>query len=67
VHLQVFDPHGEAGPAHEGTLLIGTAPVAWSLQPAPDEPGRWTVRATDRLSGGVAVWSFSMRPRSGGD
>jgi hypothetical protein len=67
VQLQVRDPRGEAGPAHEGTLLIGAAPLAWSLQPAPDEPGRWTVRATDRLGGGVAVWSFNVRPRSGGD
>ena len=67
VHVEVLDPHGEAVPEQAVTLLVGAAPLAWSLRPAPDEPGRWTVHATDRLGGGIAAWSFSVRPRSGGD
>ncbi len=67
VHVEVLDPHGEAVPEQAVTLLVGAAPLAWSLRPAPDVAGRWTVHATDRLGGGVAAWSFSVRPRSGGD
>ncbi len=66
VRLEVFDPHGAAIPAQARTVLVGAAPVAWSLRPASDLPGRWTIRATDRLGAGVAEWSFSLRPRPGG-
>jgi hypothetical protein len=65
VRLDVLDPRGEAVSEQAGTLLVGPAPVAWSLQTAPDNPGRWTVHATDRLGGTVAAWSFIVRPRSG--
>jgi hypothetical protein len=64
VRLQVFDPHGQAVAGEAETLLVGATPLVWTLRPTPDVPGRWTVRATDRLGGGVAVWSFIVRPRS---
>lgn len=66
VRLEVFDPHGAAIPAQARTVLVGAAPVAWSLRPASGLPGRWTIRATDRLGAGVAEWSLSVRPRPGG-
>jgi hypothetical protein len=67
VQLQVFDPRGKPATEQAGTLLVGAMPLAWTLRPVPDVPGRWTVHATDRLGGGVATWLFSVRPGSGGD
>jgi hypothetical protein len=62
VRLELYDPHGARVPERGATLLVGAVPQLWALRPAPgDMPGRWSVRATDRLSGEVATWSFELQ------
>jgi hypothetical protein len=63
VRLEVRDPRGEVLPERAATLLAGAAARTWRLRSMPgDPPGRWTVQATDRLGGGTAMLSFTLRP-----
>ena len=56
VRLDVIGPTGQAVPVASGTVRVPPGGTLWHLPFALDDmPGQWQVRATDVVSGQVAV------------
>jgi hypothetical protein len=55
LHLEMRDPSGQLAEHLSANVAVGAAGQTWLLPLAVgDVPGRWTVRAVDRLGGGSA-------------
>jgi len=65
LHLEMRDPSGQLAERLSANVAVGAAGLTWLLPLAVgDVPGRWTVRAIDRLGGGVAEATVEVLARS---
>jgi hypothetical protein len=63
LHLELRDPQGRPADRLATNLPVDAAGTTWLLPLAADAaPGRWTVRASDRLGGGVAEATVDVTP-----
>jgi len=65
LHLEIRDPSGQLAERLSANVAVGAAGQTWLLPLAVgDVPGRWSVRAIDRLGGGVAEATIEVLARS---
>ena len=64
VRIEVLDATGQGDSARAWVLMLGGAPLTWSLPAtAIEAPGSWTLRVTEMLSGEVAAMRLSVAGR----
>jgi len=65
LHLEISDPGGRLAERLSANVVVGAAGQTWLLPLAVgDAPGRWKVRAVDRLGGGSAEATVEVLARS---
>jgi hypothetical protein len=63
VHLDVIDPSGNIVAHYSGNILVPQGGVSKLLPLAfNDQPGVWSIRATDLLGGGSEVAKLQVEP-----
>jgi hypothetical protein len=63
LQVELRDPQGRPAEGLAANVPVGEAGTTWLLPLAVDDAtGRWTVRVTDRLSGGAAEATVTVTP-----